>query len=269
MKLEDTVCAVTGAARGVGRAMLREFKARGAAGCAVIDRDGAQARATAEDLGGIGIECDVTNEGALRAAVSQIVAHYGRIDVWVSNAGFGCTDLDLDDAFSASNERWQRMWDVHVMSHVYAGRAVVPAMLERGRGHIVNTASAAGLLAQVGDTPYTATKHAAVALADSIAITYGDRGIRVSVICPQYIATALTGLDENTATGSVEGVLNVHEAARAIADGIEHDRYLILPHPEVAGFVQRQAADRDRWVVGMRRLREALRAGSFLKLKEK
>ena len=153
------------------------------------------------------------------------------------------------------------------MAHVYAGRAVLPAMLERGAGHLVNTASAAGLLSQVGDTPYTATKHAAVALADSLAITYGDRGIRVSVICPQYVATALTGLDEATPSGSVEGVLSVEQAAQAIADGIENDRYLILPHPEVAGFVQRQANDRERWIGGMRRIREALRVGSFLKLK--
>jgi NAD(P)-dependent dehydrogenase (short-subunit alcohol dehydrogenase family) len=140
-------------------------------------------------------------------------------------------------------------------------------MLERGSGHIVNTASAAGLLSQVGDTPYTATKHAAVALADSLAITYGDRGIKVSVICPQYVATALTGLDEGTPAGSVEGVLTVEQASQAIVDGIEHDRYLILPHPEVAGYVQRQGMDRDRWVGSMRRIREALRAGTFLKLK--
>ena len=142
-------------------------------------------------------------------------------------------------------------------------------MLERGVGHIVNTASAAGLLSQAGDTPYTATKHAALALADSIAITYGDRGIKVSVICPQYIATALTGLDENTAPGTVEGVLTVDDAARTIVDGIEQDRFLILPHPEVAGYMQRQAADRDRWIGGMRRIRESLRAGTFLKLKGK
>jgi NAD(P)-dependent dehydrogenase (short-subunit alcohol dehydrogenase family) len=269
MKLEDTICVVTGAGRGVGRALCREFKKRGAAGIAVLDLDGAQAAATAAELGGLGIACDVSDETAIRAAVDQVNRRYGRIDVWVSNAGFGCTDLDLDDAFSADNGRWQRMWDVHVMSHVYAGRAVVPGMLERGRGHLVNTASAAGLLSQVGDTPYTATKHAAVALADSIAITYGDRGINVSVICPQYIATALTGLDESTAPGQVEGVLTVQQAASAIADGIEANRYLILPHPEVAGFVQKQAADRDRWVGGMRRLRESLRAGTFLKLKAK
>jgi NAD(P)-dependent dehydrogenase (short-subunit alcohol dehydrogenase family) len=267
MKLYDTIAVVTGAARGIGRGLCREFKKRGAKGIAVLDRDGAQAQATAAALDGIGIGCDVTDEAAVQAAVSQVLERYGRIDVWVSNAGFGCTDLDLDDALSSPNSTWQRMWDVHVMAHVYAGRAVIPGMLERGSGHVVNTASAAGLLSQVGDTPYTATKHAAVALADSLAITYGDRGINVSVICPQYVATALTGLDEATPAGTVEGVLTVEQAAKAIADGIEQDRYLILPHPEVAGYVQRQATDRDRWIGGMRRIREALRAGTFLKLK--
>jgi NAD(P)-dependent dehydrogenase (short-subunit alcohol dehydrogenase family) len=267
MKLDGSIAVVTGAARGIGRGLCREFKARGAAGIAVLDRDAALAQTTAAEMAGLGIGCDVTDEAAVRAAVDAVIARYGRIDLWVSNAGFGCTDLDLDDALSSANTTWQRMWDVHVMAHVYAGRAVLPAMLARGSGHIVNTASAAGLLSQVGDTPYTATKHAAVALADSLAITYGDRGIRVSVICPQYVATALTGLDEATPAGSVDGVLSVEQAAQAIADGIENDRYLILPHPEVAGFVQRQANDRERWIGGMRRIREALRAGSFLKLK--
>jgi NAD(P)-dependent dehydrogenase (short-subunit alcohol dehydrogenase family) len=193
MKLDGAIAVVTGAARGIGRGLCREFKARGATGIAVLDRDAALAQATAAELGGLGIGCDVTDEAAVRAAVDAVIAHYGRIDLWVSNAGFGCTDLDLDDALSSANTTWQRMWEVHVMAHVYAGRAVLPAMLERGAGHLVNTASAAGLLSQVGDTPYTATKHAAVALADSLAITYGDRGVRVSVICPQYVATALTG----------------------------------------------------------------------------
>ncbi len=267
MKLDGTIAVVTGAARGIGRGICREFKRRGANGIAVLDRDAAQAETTAAELEGLGIACDVGDEAAVRAAVSRVLERYGRIDVWVSNAGFGCTDLDLDDALSSANSTWQRMWDVHVMAHVYAGRAVIPGMLQRGAGHIVNTASAAGLLSQVGDTPYTATKHAAVALADSLAITYGDRGLKVSVICPQYVATALTSLDESTPAGAVEGVLTVEQAAQAIVDGIEQDRYLILPHPEVAGYLQRQATDRERWIGGMRRIRETLRAGTFLKLK--
>jgi short-subunit dehydrogenase len=153
------------------------------------------------------------------------------------------------------------------MAHVYACRAVMPGMLQRGAGSVVNVASAAGLLNQVGDTPYSATKHAAVALAESLAITYGERGIHAAVVCPQYVATAITGLDEATASGSLPGVLNVEQAAKAIVDGIEQRRFLILTHPEVLGYFQKKAADYERWLAGMRRVKEGLRAGGFLKVK--
>jgi NAD(P)-dependent dehydrogenase (short-subunit alcohol dehydrogenase family) len=160
------------------------------------------------------------------------------------------------------------MWDVHVMAHARACRAVLPGMLERGAGCLVNVASAAGLLSQTGDTPYSVTKHAAVGLAESLAITYADRGVRVSVVCPQYVATAITGLDERLPEGSVAGVLTVEQAARAIVDGMEREQFLILTHAEVLGFFQRKAADYDRWLAGMRRLRAGLRAGGgFLKVK--
>jgi NAD(P)-dependent dehydrogenase (short-subunit alcohol dehydrogenase family) len=192
---------------------------------------------------------------------------YGRIDLLVSNAGFGAKALDLDDALSATNATWQRMWDVHVMAHVFACRCVLPGMLARGSGHLVNVASAAGVLSQVGDTPYSATKHAAVGLAESLAITYAERGIRASVVCPQYVATAIMGLDESTAAGALPGVLTVEQAAIAIADGIEQERFLILTHPEVLGFFQRKASDYDRWLGGMRRVRTGLRSGGILKIK--
>jgi NAD(P)-dependent dehydrogenase (short-subunit alcohol dehydrogenase family) len=189
------------------------------------------------------------------------------VDVLVSNAGFGAQALDLDDALSAPDGVWQRMWDVHVMAHARACRAVLPGMLGRGAGCLVNVASAAGLLSQTGDTPYSVTKHAAVGLAESLAITYGDRGIQVSVVCPQYVATAITGLAESTAAGALPGVLTVEQAATAIADGIEDGRFLILTHPEVLGYFQRKAGDYDRWLSGMRRLRDGLRTGGFLKVK--
>jgi NAD(P)-dependent dehydrogenase (short-subunit alcohol dehydrogenase family) len=153
------------------------------------------------------------------------------------------------------------------MAHVHACRAVLPGMLERGTGYLVSVASAAGLLSQVGDTAYSVTKHAAVGLAESLAITYGERGIGVSVVCPQYVATAMTGLDEKTPEGSLPGVLTVEQAAAAIADGIEQDRFLILTHPEVLGFFQNKANDYGRWIAGMRRVRERLRGGAFLKVK--
>ena len=154
------------------------------------------------------------------------------------------------------------------MAHVYACRAVLPGMLERGEGYLVNVASAAGLLSQIGDTAYSTTKHAAVGLAEALAITYAERGVRASVICPQYVATAITGLDEKLVPGSVPGVLTVEQAAATIADGIEREQFLILTHPEVLGFFQRKATDYDRWLGGMRRLKAGLRtAGGFLKVK--
>ena len=269
MDMQGKIAFVTGAGRGIGRALCREMLRRGAAGVVIVDLDGELARKTAAELGGLGLQCDVTDESAVQAAVAAAIKHYGRIDILVSNAGFGVTELDLDDALAVPNETWQRMWQVHVMSHVYASRAVLPGMLERGEGYLVNVASAAGLLSQVGDTAYSSTKHAAVGLADSLAITYAERGIRVSVICPQYVATAITGLDESLPAGSMPGVLTVEQAAQAVVDGMEREQFLVLTHPEVLQFFQRKAADYDRWLAGMRRVRAGLRtAGGFLKVKQ-
>ena len=269
MQMQDRIAFVTGAGRGIGRAVCRELLQRGAAGVVIADLDGAQARATAAELGGLGLQCDVSDEAAVQAAVAAAITHYGRIDVLLSNAGFGATELDLDDALAEPNELWARMWQVHVMAHVYASRAVLPGMLERGAGYLVNVASAAGLLCQVGDAAYSATKHAAVGLAESLAITYGERGIRVSVVCPQYIATAITGLDEKLPADAPAGLLSVEQAATAIVDGLERKSFLILTHPEVLTYAQRKTADYDRWLGGMRRLRSGLRNGEgFLKVRK-
>ena len=267
MRIEGAVALVTGAGRGIGRAVCREFHRRGAAGIVVADLDAAAAEATAAEFDGIGLGCDVCDPAAIRAVVEAAVRRYGRVDLLLSNAGFGVQALDLDDALSESDAEWQRMWDVHVMAHVHAARAVLPGMLSRGRGHLASVASAAGLLSQCGDTAYSTTKHAAVGLAESLAITYGDRGIGVSVVCPQYVATAITGLSESTAAGSIPGVLTVEQAAGVIADGIERDEFLILTHPEVLGYWQKKASDYGRWLAGMRRIRDGLRSGGFLKVK--
>lgn len=269
MQMNDRIAFVTGAGRGIGRAVCREMLKRGAAGVVIADLDGAMAQATAAELGGLGLQCDVSDEAAVQAAVAAAIAHYGRVDVLLSNAGFGATELDLDDALAEPNDLWARMWQVHVMAHVYASRAVLPGMLERGEGYLVNVASAAGLLCQVGDAAYSATKHAAVGLAESLAITYGERGVRVSVVCPQYIATAITGLDEKLPADAPPGLLSVEQAATAIVDGLEAERFLLLTHPDVLTFFQRKAADYDRWVGGMRRLRAGLRKGAgFLKVRQ-
>jgi NAD(P)-dependent dehydrogenase (short-subunit alcohol dehydrogenase family) len=267
MKLQGRVALVTGGGRGIGRAVCREFMRRGAAGVVVADLDGELAQAAAQELGGLGLECDVSDAAAVRGLAGAALARFGRVDILVSNAGLGVKALDLDDALSEADADWQRMWSVHVMAHVHACRALLPGMLTRGSGHLVSVASAAGLLSQAGDTAYSVTKHAAVALAESLSITYGDRGIGVSVVCPQYVATAMTGLDESTGAGSIPGVLTVEQAASAIADGIERDDFLILTHPEVLGYFQKKSADYGRWLAGMRRVREGLRAGGFLKVK--
>jgi NAD(P)-dependent dehydrogenase (short-subunit alcohol dehydrogenase family) len=268
VQMQDKVAFVTGAGRGIGRALCRQMLERGARGVVIADIDGDLASATAAELGGLGVQCDVADEAAVRRAVDAAIGHYGRVDVLVSNAGFGVSELDLDDAVGAPNAMWQRMWDVHVMSHVYAARAVLPGMLARGEGWLVNVASAAGLLSQVGDAAYSTTKHAAVGLAESLAITYAERGIRVAVVCPQYVATAITGLDEATPAGALPGVLTVDQAAEAILAGLGQGRFLVLPHPEVLGYYQRKATDYDRWLAGMRRVKESLRAaGGFLKVK--
>jgi NAD(P)-dependent dehydrogenase (short-subunit alcohol dehydrogenase family) len=269
MQMKGKIAFVTGAGRGIGRAVCREMLQRGAAGVVIADLDGATAQATAAALGGLGLQCDVSDEAAVRAAVAAGIAHYGRVDVLLSNAGFGATELDLDDALAEPNALWARMWQVHVMAHVYASRAVLPGMLERGEGYLVNVASAAGLLCQVGDAAYSATKHAAVGLAESLAITYGERGIRVSVVCPQYIATAITGLDEQLPADAPAGLLSVEQAATAIVDGLERESFLVLTHPEVLTYAQRKSADYDRWISGMRRLRAGLRNGEgFLKVRK-
>ena len=267
MEIRGRIALVTGAGRGIGRALCRELARRGAAGIAAADLDPALADATARELGGLALACDVADPAAVANMVRATEEHFGRLDLLVSNAGFGTRELDLDDALSASEATWQRMWDVHVMAHARACHAALPGMLERGTGGVVNVASAAGLLSQSGDTPYSVTKHAAVGLAESLAITYGDRGIQVSVVCPQYVATAITGLDEAMAEGSLPGVLTVEQAAGAIVDGIEGGRFLILTHPEVLGFLQKKANDYERWLSGMRRVRDGLRGAGFLKVK--
>jgi NAD(P)-dependent dehydrogenase (short-subunit alcohol dehydrogenase family) len=264
---EGKVALVTGAGRGIGRAVGRELKRRGASAIAVADVDGDAAAAAAEELGGLGVGCDVASETAVRIVVEEVLNRYGRIDLLLSNAGFGSAELDLGSALSSPNETWQRMWEVHVMAHVYACRAVLPGMLDRGAGCLVNVASAAGLLSQVGDAAYSATKHAAVALAESLAITYGDRGIQVSVVCPQYVATSIVGLDEATEPGAIPGVMNVEQAAAAVVDGIESEQFLILTHPEVMAFFQKKAADYPRWLAGMRKVRDSLKSGGFLKVR--
>ena len=258
MDLRDRICVVTGGAAGIGRALCRRFAAEGARAVVVVDRDEAGAAATAAAIGdrAIARAADVTVEADVAGVVERTEAEIGPIDLFASNAGIlGYGGIEVDD------DAWRRVWAVNVQAHVYAARAVLPRMLARGEGYLLSTASAAGLLSQPGDAPYSVTKHAAVALAEWLAITYGDAGIRVSCLCPMAVDTGMfrgerpeTPVGVAAGAAAVGGVLDPDEVAGVVVAGLRDERFLILPHPEVATYEQRRAADRDRWLAGMRRL---------------
>lgn len=259
MRLEGKVALVTGGAHGIGRALCQRFVAEGARGVAVVDRDSKASFELAHELGdaAIGLGADVGLETDVASAVRATEERFGPIDLMVSNAGIG-TAAGID----APDESWQEIWDVNVMAHVYAARAVIPGMVARGDGYLLSTASAAGLLTNIGDAPYTVTKHAAVALAEWLAITYGDDGVKVSCLCPQGVNTdLLRGASSSSAGGVVltQGVIEPEAVADAVIAGLADERFLILPHPEVHAFVQRKASDPDRWIGGMRKLQRRVR----------
>lgn len=255
MQLNNKNVVITGGAGGIGAAMARLFAGQGAK-VVVSDLDQSAAMAVAQEIGGHAIACDVADETQVIKLVEQAEAEFGAIDLFISNAGFGLGEPD--NAASATNDVWQKNWDVHVMAHVYAARALLPKMIARGDGYLVNTASAAGLLSQIGDAAYTATKHAAVAFAESLAITHGDQGIKVSVICPQYVNTNILMISDEQRAQPMPGVLSAEECAEAVLNGIEKEEFLITPHPEVRDYMLNRASDPDRWTAGMRRLRKTL-----------
>jgi len=242
---------VTGAGRGIGAALARAFAARGGR-VTVADLDGDAARAIATEVGGLSYRADVAHEADVIALVEMAEQAHGPVDLFCSNAGIALGEPG--HAASASNADWQRNWDVHVMAHVYAARAVLPGMIARGGGRLVQVASAAGLLNQIGDSAYSATKHAAVSFAQSLAITHADDGIDVSVVCPQYVATPLIGHDDAGRADQVT-LLDPDDVAQVVLDGVADKCFLILPHPEVQRHATARAEDPDRWVAGMARLR--------------
>jgi NAD(P)-dependent dehydrogenase (short-subunit alcohol dehydrogenase family) len=258
MHIADKHVVVTGGASGIGRALARRFAAEGARGIVVADLDAAGCAAVAAEVKGVAAPTDVTDEAAVRALVARAEDAYGAIDLFCSNAGIAITGgVEVRDG------DWQRIWSVNVMSHVYAARAVLPSMLERGEGYLLNTASAAGLLNQIGSAPYGVTKHAAVGLAEWLAITYGDRGIRVSVLCPQAVRTAMTDAgsaigDAGVGAAQVDGMLEPEDVAAAVVEGLARESFLILPHAEVLTYLRRKADDYDRWIAGMQRFQERL-----------
>ena len=263
MELAGKVAVVTGGATGIGRALCRRFAAEGAS-VVVADIDAPGAAAVAQEIGGLAVPGDMSVEADVTALVDAARLSFDRIDLFCANAGI-LWGIRPDDPAAvvgpdAPDEAWERMWRVNVLSHVYAARAVVPLMLDQGGGHLLVTASAAGLLTVIGNAPYAVTKHAAVALAEWLAITYGDAGLRVSCLCPEAVRTdMLASAGEELAVA--DGILEPEDVAGVVVEGLRDERFLILPHPRVAEYFRRKADDYDRWLAGMRRLQATTHPG--------
>ena len=251
MKVLDKVVVVTGGANGIGRALCSRFAAEGAGAVIVADIDESRAADVARmNSSAEAVTVNVAAEAEVAALVDGVLKKHGRIDLFCSNAGIGVAG----DCY-VSNHEWQRIWEVNVMAHVFAARAVLPGMLARRDGYLLQTVSAAGLLSQIGSAPYAVTKHAALALAEWLSITYGDAGLKVSALCPQGVRTNM--LERAEFGGSAflqEGALEPEQVAEAVIQGLDEEKFLILPHPEVAEYFRRKATDYDRWLRGMRRL---------------
>ena len=248
MEIKDKICVVTGAASGIGRALCEAFAAQGAKAVVCVDLNGSGAADTAHNINCISFEVDVSYEAQIAGLIDKVEADIGPIDLFASNAG-----IATPGGVEAPNDDWQKIWDVNVMSHVWAARHVVPRMIERGGGYLLNTASAAGLLNQIGSAPYGVTKHAAVGLAEWLAFSYGDQGIKVSVLCPQAVRTEMTrGHEDHVA--AIDGMMEPGPVAQACIKAIEQETFLVLPHEEVIGYMQAKAQNYDRWIGGMRKL---------------
>jgi NAD(P)-dependent dehydrogenase (short-subunit alcohol dehydrogenase family) len=264
VELSGSTIVVTGGARGIGAALARRFATEGAAAVVVADLDLDGATAVAGEIGAVATpyRVDVSSEGEVATLVSDVLDRFGHIDLFCSNAGI-TTGAGLDGDMAV----WERAWGINVLAHIYAARAVVPVMLGRGSGYLLNTCSAAGLLTAMDDAPYAVTKHAAVAFAEWLSITYGDKGIGVSALCPQGVDTDMLrgGLEAGhrgaRVTAASGRVLSAEEVAESVVEGLRAERFLILPHPEVATYEQRRAQDRERWMGAMRKLGAASTGG--------
>ena len=264
IKLKDSVVIVTGGANGIGMELALAAARRGAKAVAVVDLEAENAAKISAKINDMGVAAkaygvDVANESQVVAMISDVEKEFGLVDLFCGNAGVGFTDGPNWLASSCSNENWQTCWDVNVMSHVYAARALLPKMIARGSGHFLITASAAGLLSMIGDASYSATKHAAVAFAESMAITHKDDGIGVSVLCPQGVKTRLIEAIDSRAVAS-DGLLEADDVAEFSLDCVENDVFLVLPHESVKKYMMNKAQDRDKWLEDMRVFRRWLKA---------
>ena len=248
MRVKDKVAIVTGGANGIGEALCRRLAQEKAGAVVVADLDERAAQTLAGEIGGMAVQCDVAKEEEIFKLVHQTEDRFGPVDLFFSNAG-----IMIQGLLEVSNEDWQRIWEINVMSHIYGARAVIPGMLKRGSGGFVITASAAGLLNQIDSTPYTTTKHAAVGVADNRAINYGDRGVQISVICPMAVRSLMTR--DGGGIAALDGMLEAEQVAEDVMVALDQKQYMIMPHARVKEYLQGKAADYDRWVKGMQRLR--------------
>jgi NAD(P)-dependent dehydrogenase (short-subunit alcohol dehydrogenase family) len=256
MKIKDKVVVVTGGANGIGRALCRRFAAEGARGVVVADLDTEGAAKVAKEIAGLAITTNVSTESDIIRLVAQTIEAYGPIDLFCANAGIG----GVAGGEEVPNDAWQQIWDVNVMAHIYSARAVLPGMLARGAGYLLHTASAAGLLTHIGAAPYSVTKHAAVAFAEWLSIAHHEAGIKVSCLCPLGVRTQmLLGADGEQESFLRAGAIEPEAVAEAVVAGLAEERFLILPHAEVAEYFRRKADDYDRWLRGMRRLNAQVR----------
>ncbi|NLD80236.1 MAG: SDR family oxidoreductase [Smithella sp.] len=258
MEVTGKVIVVTGAASGIGRGLCLRFFREGAKAIVAADVNEAGAKTVADEIRGEAVLCDVSREEDIIRLVKFAQDRYGRIDIFCSNAGI----LALG-GYEVDNKTWQRIWEINVLSHVFAARAVLPGMIRQGGGAFMVTASAAGLLSQIGSLPYSVTKHAAVGLAENLAITYGDQGISVFALCPQAVDTEMTR--QGGGVAAVDGMMKPEQLADAVIEAFRVDEFLILPHPEVKTYMQRKTSDYSRWIKGMRKLQERFVAGAPLK----
>ena len=250
MKVAGKNIVITGGASGIGKALAERFRAEGAAGITVADLTADTLEEVAKSIDGLAVPCDVSKEADIQTLVKKAEDAYGPIDIFVSNAGIARYGWE-----ETPDEIWDQNWRIHVMAHVFAARAVIDKMVERGSGYLINTASAAGLLSQIDSSSYATTKHAAVAFAETLAIRYGDKGVRVSVLCPQQVKTAMTA-NRAGSVSDVDGTLEPEELADCVIETMDKEEFLILPHPQVLDYMRRKTSDYDRWLGGMRKLRD-------------
>ena len=258
MKFQDKVAIVTGGASGIGAASARTFAARGAR-VAVADLNAADARAVAEEIGGISVGCDVGKKEQIDSLVEEVEAELGPIDIFFHNAGIATGG----DILTADLDVWQQQWDVNLMAHVYATRAVLPGMLERGSGYLIHTSSMAGILTTLGNLPYAVAKHAVVGFAEWMAITYHDKGIRTSLLAPLGVRTPMLGDTDSTfARNNAGPIKEPEEVAEMVAQAVEEERFLILTDPIAQVWMNKKCDDLERWLKGMRRVQAIMEAES-------